>query len=173
MNQKVITIALIVFALIFIVLLAVMMGTVTEKTNTANAQLVDTLAMTEGTDLNSLASSVRGNMVVSTIKNGKSESGSDKLVYIVTTGNSSSNVTKFYGYGESGSGVSVFDKEGNAYSYSTAVSSLSTSTAYTMYGVTDSSMPDYINESTSFDTHVLYTKNGVPIGVHYVQEGIA
>lgn len=43
MNQKIITIAEIVFALIFVVLLAVFMATINSKGNAANNQLVDVM----------------------------------------------------------------------------------------------------------------------------------
>lgn len=173
MNQKIITIAGIVFALIFIVLLAVMMSTVTEKTNTANAQMVDTLAMTEGTDLNTMdGSTVRGNMVTSTIKNGKSDSGKDKMFYVVTTGGAGGTTTTYYGYGEDGSSMEVFDKNGENLDYTEAISGYTPSSTYVSYNVTDTSRADYINEKSAYNAHVLYSKNGVAVGVHFLQEGI-
>ena len=53
MNQKIITIAEIVFALIFVVLLAVFMATINSKGNSANNQLVDTLEATDTSNVKS------------------------------------------------------------------------------------------------------------------------
>ena len=53
MNKKIITIAEIVFALIFVVLLAVFMATINSKGNSANNQLVDVLESTDSSNVKS------------------------------------------------------------------------------------------------------------------------
>lgn len=92
MNKKIITIAEIVFALIFVVILAVIMGTVTNKGNSANTKLVDTLEMTDGTSLASYADgmTVKGETVKTAISQIKSIGGELKLqVFVDTLANSS------------------------------------------------------------------------------------
>lgn len=165
MNQKVITIALIVFALIFIVLLAVMMGTVTEKTNTANAQLVDTLAITEGTDVTQLDDQeVKGNYVISTINNGKSSGSKAKMGYLVKTNSNTDYVS--YGYATASGGSSVDIASGAG---STGLTSISLGTDYSLYNVSDSSNDNYINETDMFKLNVLKNANDVIVGVAFTQ----
>lgn len=96
MNKKIITIAGIVFALIFVVLLAVMMGTITTKANSANSKLVDTLEMTDNTSLSIYdGTTVKGESVTNAIKNVKQIGSGMKLEIKVTTGKG---VTDYYGY---------------------------------------------------------------------------
>lgn len=94
MNKKIITIAEIVFALIFVVILAVIMGTVTNKGNSANTKLVDTLEMTDGSSLSAYAdgSTVKGESVRSAISQIKSIGGELKLTVTVKTKMSSTEV---------------------------------------------------------------------------------
>lgn len=166
MNEKIIAIAGIVFALIFIVLLAVMMSTVTEKTNTANAQMVDTLAMTEGTDVSQLdGEDVKGNYVISTINNGKTSSG-EKMAYLVKTRASDDYV--YYGYGsDSGNNVDITDES----AAETGISQVGMGNEYKSYNITDSSSPDYVNETDVFILNVLKNNNDVVVGVAFTQNG--
>lgn len=142
MNKKIITIAGIVFALIFVVLLAVMMGTITNKANSANTKLVDTLEMTDNSSLDSYATGtiVKGESVVSAIKNVKSIGGNYKLTITVTTKSN----TASYGY-------------------------VSSSTI-TPYNQSDSTKPDYINPSASFVVTQNKNSNQVITGLTFVQQ---
>ena len=87
MNQKIITIATIVFALIFVVVLAVMMNTISNKAENANTKLVDTLDANDSQSLAIYESGVmKGESVIGAIKNIKSIGGHFKLNVIVVTG---------------------------------------------------------------------------------------
>lgn len=143
MNKKIITIAGIVFALIFVVLLAVMMGTITNKANSANTKLVDTLEMTDNTSLETYSdgSIVKGESVVSAIKNIKSIGGNLKLKVTVET------------------------KAGDTTSYGYVNSS-----TITPYNQTDSTAADYINPSASFECTQNINSNGVITGLTFEQQ---
>lgn len=188
MNNKVLTIALLVFALIFVVLLAVLMGTITSKTNAANTKLVDTLDMTEGMELSNYdGASIKGNSVINVINNGKSLGGKNKLwVYVETNrnvGKKASDIEsyKVYGYGDvTGSGDtfkelsenSDFLEDGNS-----AVNDLTsdanciikTSSTYKPYSAPNSTASHYISESAEFRTSLVRNYNDVVVGVHIVQ----
>lgn len=143
MNKKIITIAGIVFALIFVVLLAVMMGTITNKANSANTKLVDTLEMTDNTSLETYAdeSIVKGESVVSAIKNVKSIGGNLKLKITVIT---KAGVTESYGYVDEG-GIKHYNQSNSA-------------------------KKDYINPSASFVCNQDTNKNGVVTELIFTQQ---
>ena len=80
MNKKIITIAEIVFALIFVVMLAVFMATINNKGNSANTQLVETLDMTDSTSAQKYNNTqVKGTEVQNACINYKTLSGSLKV----------------------------------------------------------------------------------------------
>ena len=87
MNKKIIITACIVFALIFVVILAVMMGTISQKGNDANTQLVDTLNSTSNANLDLYKddSKVKGESVINAIKNVKTLGGDVKMTILVKT----------------------------------------------------------------------------------------
>ena len=102
MNKKIITIAEIVFALVFVVLLSVFMATINSKGNQANNNLVDTLEMTNGTSIDKYIKmgadeTVKGTDVTSVATNYKTLGGSTKIEVVVITGKSPS-TTATYGY---------------------------------------------------------------------------
>lgn len=141
MNKKIITIAEIVFALIFVVILAVIMGTITNKGNSANTKLVDTLEMTDSSSLNSYAdnSIVKGESVKSAISQIKSIGGDLKLnVYVETKANSGSYKT----YSDTNK-----------------------------YTVSDTTANDYINPSASFKCWQIINNNNVVTGLYFAQDG--
>ena len=175
MGAKVITIVGLVFAIVFVVLMAVSMGVITDKGNSANSQLVDTINITSGVDLGTMnESEVTGNIVVNTLKNAQSDSGNGKLVYIVTTtAGGNSGTTKYYGYGKQGSDIKFLLSDGKT-EYTgdgTGVTGYNSTTDATLYSSTSANKFDsnYINESASFWCNVLYSRNGLPVGVHFIQ----
>lgn len=102
MNKKIITIAEIVFALVFVVLLSVFMATINSKGNQANNQLVDTLEMSNGTSIDKYVKMgkdeiVKGTDVVNVATNYKTIGGNTKLEVVVITGKDEK-TTSTYGY---------------------------------------------------------------------------
>lgn len=87
MNKKIITIAEITFALLFIILLALLMGTIMNKGNSAATKLSDTLEMTDSTSLESYSSNqiYKGDAVINLIKNLKTMAGNNRPVIKVKT----------------------------------------------------------------------------------------
>lgn len=143
MNKKIITIAGIVFALIFVVLLAVMMGTITTKTNSANSKLVDTLEMTDNTSLSIYdGTTVKGESVLNAIKNVKSLGGGMKLEIIVDTKSGSKPVS--YGY-------------------------VGGANTITEYKVTNPNSADYINSTANFKAKLDTNSNDVVTGISFTQ----
>lgn len=142
MNKKIITIAGIVFALIFVVLLAVMMGTITTKANSANSKLVDTLEMTDNTSLSIYDGKVvKGESVISAIQNIKNIGGGMKLQIDVKT---KSGVSTPYGY-------------------------VGNDDTITEYEITDPKDSNYINPSANFQSELSKGKNDVVIGITFTQ----
>ena len=166
MNTKIITIASVVFALIFVVLLAVMMGTITNKGNSANTKLVDTLEISSGTDLSGYDNvTIKGSTVISAITNGKTLNGDTKMWIMVETGEQ----TSVYGYGtKTGDASDLLDDL--QYSDATEFTkSVYASTQYTYYSNSDSSSSDYINEAAYFDSNIISNKNGIIVGIYCKQ----
>lgn len=142
MNKKIITIAGIVFALIFVVLLAVMMGTITTKANSANSKLVDTLEMTDNTSLSIYdGTTVKGESVTNAIKNVKQIGGSYKLKIFVVTGDGAKNT---YGY------------------------TSDTPVTETPNSPSDSG---YINSSSNFTSNLATNENDVVTAIVFIQDG--
>lgn len=143
MNKKIITIAGIVFALIFVVLLAVMMGTITTKANSANSKLVDTLEMTDNTSLSIYDGKiVKGESVISAIQNVKSIGGGMKLQINVKT--KGTDKTESYGY-------------------------VGGSETITEYKITNPEDPKYINSSANFQSELAKNSNDVVTGINFTQ----
>lgn len=160
MNKKIITIAEIVFALIFVVILAVIMGTITNKGNSANTKLVDTLEMTDGMSLQNYdGTQVKGGAVVNAIRNGKSLGGDLKLFIWVDTGMDTTG--KCYGYGKSSGGNSI-----NTVNFSKSVY---TDDSYNNYTAPSSDSADYISESAEFASKLVKNSNDVIVGIYFEQ----
>lgn len=169
MNKKIITIAGIVFALIFVVLLAVMMGTITNKANSANTKLVDTLEMSDGMELaNYDNTTVKGSSVINAIKNGKSIGGDLKLFMYVETNEDTAG--KVYGYGSSsGSGTALTGLKLDSVDGPAFGKTVSKSTSYAVYAESNSKAANYISESGDFDSSILLNPNGVTVGLYFSQ----
>ena len=196
MDKKVLLIAVIVFALIFVVLMAVLMGTVTNKTNAANTKLVDTLDMTEGMELSNYdGATMKGNAVINAINNGKSLGGKTKLwIYVITKGNGDAKNThgEIYGYADTASGTGTGSFGAMYYSKNTskannggwvadakaAVKDTSKSTMadtilpsanYRTYSAPLSTEANFINESAEFSSYLVRNVNDVVVGIYFVQ----
>ena len=145
MNQKIIDIAKIVFALIFVVLLAVMMGTISSKGNAANTQLVDTLEMTSNQNLDRYAdgAEVSGEAVVYAINNVDNIGGNTKMCVTVKTKANTTGVK--YGYIDNGASAK-------------------------RYTITNTSDVNYINTSARFECKQDINGNGVITGLIFTQQ---
>lgn len=168
MNKKIITIAGIVFALIFVVILAVMMGTITNKANNANNKLTDTLEMSDGLDLASYDNTMmKGSSVINAIKNGKSLGGQSKLWIYVENKNTDPDGEQIYGYG-SDSGTNALSglvyTDGNSFG-----KTVYPSTTYRGYSEPKPDDADYINEQAEFESKVVKNDNDVVVGIYFKQ----
>lgn len=154
MNKKIITIAEIVFALVFVVLLSVFMATINSKGNQANNQLVDTLEMTSGTSIDkyvqmsgSDTETVKGTDVANVASNYKTLGGNSKIqIKVITKANSTGHD---YGYLTQSDSVTVGGK---------TVERGGDLGGYTAPSSTDK---DYINPSADFKVKVTGNNNGV------------
>lgn len=157
MNKKIITIAGIVFALIFVVLLAVMMGTITTKANSANSKLVDTLEMTDNTSLSIYDdTTVKGESVLNAIKNVKQIGSGTKLEITVVTGNGK---TDYYGYTTKAKTENLPEGE-KKNDFSVTPRTSTPSNANNDY---------YINPSANFKSTLDPNDNDVVIGIKFEQ----
>lgn len=149
MNKKIITIAEIVFALVFVVLLSVFMATINSKGNTANNQLVDTLEMTDGTSISkySTGETVKGTDVANVVNNYKTIGGNLKLEIVVVTKSNANGVA--YGY-----------ERGKSSTHTKAYNS-------------DSTNANYINPTADFTPTVCKNANGVEDRIIFIQDGSA
>ena len=171
MNKKIITIAEIVFALIFVVLLAVFMATINSKGNAANTQLVNTLDSTGTTSTQSYnGTTVKGSTVTTALDNFKSIGGDNKITMVVTTKMGSINKTEDETHkwdevqGWVGSDDSESKVSGYLYGYDNNGKELS---KYASSAEEDW----YINPSANFDCELIYNANDVIIGIWFCQEG--
>lgn len=151
MNKKIIIIAEIVFALIFVILLSIFMMTIIRKGNSSNTHLVDTMQELGYTSVryHDEATST-GGKVENAIKNSKS---------IPRTADTKLEMDVY-----SATGMSV--KYGDAYGYVENKQS-----NYTSYKNQDTTDESYINPSARFNSHIVYNTNNVPIGIVFIQEG--
>lgn len=157
MGQKIITIAAIVFALVFVLILAVMMGTITNKANTANTQLADTLNMTDATGLDRYDNvTLKGESVVDACKSGSTIGGDTRLFMVVETKDGQN---KVYGYGTSGGGGDL-----------TPSVSAQSAEKWTSYNLTNSSDPGFINRSAEFSSELVRNKNNIVVGILFTQK---
>lgn len=148
MNKKIITIAGIVFALIFVIILAVMMATITNKAENANVKLVDTLDANDAQSIQAYEDGeVKGETVIGAIKNIKSIGGQYKVQVIVHTKLNSPTVTN----GLATIGLGVYDKDNQ-------------------YTAPAQSAKDYINPKAEFSTKVNRNENNVPVSIEFQQK---
>lgn len=160
MNKKIITIAEIVFALVFVVLLSVFMATINSKGNTANNQLVDTLEMTSGTSLDKYINmgaeeTVKGTDVVSVATNYKTVSGNAKLQVSVKT--LAASETQEYGFLTSADSVTVNGKKINK------------GEEFGPYSAPISTDVNYINPAGDFKVSIPANDNGVYDHITFTQ----
>ena len=151
MNKKIITIAEIVFALIFVVLLAVFMATINSKGNSANNQLVDTLEATDSSNVKSYPNggTVKGSTVEMALDQINSLAGDVNTFYIVVVTNQNG-----------ASGSEDYDDKEQPYVYAKGET----------YNITNSKDPNYINSKADFKCAHVTNENGIIIGLTFTQQ---
>ena len=154
MNKKIITIAEIVFALVFVVLLAVFMATINSKGNQANSQLVDTLNSNSMTSISSYiqmestGTPVKGTVVINACNNYSMIGQDNKLQIKVITGKESPQTEKNYGFATKG----PIDKD-----------------QIGGYTEPNSNAKHYINPSGNFNIKMEQNDNDVYTGITFTQ----
>ena len=144
MNKKIITIAEIVFALVFIIILSVFMITINNKGGEASGNLNDTLAMVADTRLEKYdGTTLSGSEVVSAVKGYRSLGGSAKLALGVKTLQQTGGT--WYGYGSTGSEKPSYKAKNMD--------------------------PGYINPDAQFEAKLLKNTNNVIVGISFIQNG--
>ena len=158
MNKKIITIAEIVFALIFVVLLAVFMATINSKGNSANNQLVDVLESTDSSNVKSYPNggTVKGSTVEMALDQINSLAGdvNDFFISVKTPGN----------------GVTHPDAD----DYKTIAEDTTADDSIYFkgetYNVSNSKDDNYINSKADFKCTHVTNKNGIIIGLTFTQQ---
>ena len=147
MNKKIITIAEIVFALVFVVMLAIFMATINSKGNDANTQLVNTLETTTGTSIQNYENldKVKGTVVENAVKNYTTISSNAKVTIAVQTKDMDAAGLGYALYG--------YDGKGDTHPSYNAKS-------------TDSW---YINPTADFLVEVIKNNNDVAVGIAFKQ----
>ena len=169
MNKKIITIAEIVFALIFVVLLAVFMATINSKGNAANTQLVNTLDGTGTTSTQSYnGTDVKGSTVTTALDNFKSIGGDNKITMVVTTKmGSEDHEDDTHIWDEVSGTIAGSEDESSAEGY---VYGYDNGTGSELPKYTASAEdPWYINPSANFHCELIYNANDVVIGIWFNQ----
>ena len=158
MNKKIITIAEIVFALIFVVLLAVFMATINSKGNSANNQLVDTLEATDSSNVKSYPNGgiVKGSTVEMAIDQINSLAGdvNNFFISVKTSGNGVTHPTATT-YKDIADDTTSDDSI-----YFKGVS----------YNVSNSKDNNYINSKADFECAHVTNENGIIIGLTFTQQ---
>lgn len=162
MNKKLITIAEIVFAIAFIILMAKIFGTVNGFGNTVNNQLVNIQLAIDESDMISYDNSVvSGDSVRSMINNMKETKNGIKLSYLVANEISHDS----YGYGGlvTEAGNTAIDSNGDVIE-NLGVGNLSSN--YSKYDIsTQVSKETFINPVDKYESHLVFNQNGALIGV--------
>ena len=162
MNKKILTITSIVFALVFILLMAMLFNSITDTGNDA----VDTFGSTkEAIMYNELKAfdnkEVSGSTVINTINSMRETKSGMQMRYAVcnSTTQNSSTYWAYYGYG----GLSFTLTS----PYITVGAPTST---YKTYTVTDVTNTHYINEANKYTANLLKTSNGVVTGIKFIKK---
>ena len=145
-----------------------MMSTITTKGNDANTQLVDTLEMTSGLDLDSYENAdLKGNAVVNAITNGTSLGSSLKLFFYVKT--NESDTVSVYGYGDTKASDGFSDAlSGLKYNGSNSLTGVYGSSKYNSYKAS-ANEASYINQTANFKSYLIKNANDVVVGIYFDQ----
>lgn len=173
MNQKIITIAGILFAVIFIVALALVFKNVMRFTDTANKQLTHIQELVESADLSAYDRKVvSGDSVVSAINKFREASNGTKMSYVVIDAD---NENQYYGMHKF-KDITAVKKDPSSVEenmqnidYYKPVKLDDSNDDYTTYYPYDTTIKlgtkGSINPVTEYESYILMTENDVIIGV--------
>lgn len=162
MGKKIITIAEIIFAIVFIIIMALLFNTVTNFGDSANESLTNIKQSIEDADIASYNNTtVSGDTVVSTINKLKTTKNGVKLSYYVDLDTLADNS---FGYCtiKSGNGAKVLDSDGkelSGYTYSSA------ETTYVTYKGKAGNTSEFISPVENYTSKLAFNENGVLIGM--------
>lgn len=169
MNKKMITIAEVLFAIIFIVLMATIFNTVSRFGNQANNMILNIQQSIEDSDLKAYDNAIISGDAVRSLVNGMKETrNGTKMSYIVDI----SGTKNEYGYkavttdstvanaaydstAQEISGIYIKDSEASYASYDTS---------------TEITAADFINPVDQYETKLIFNANGVAIGIQLTKK---
>ena len=169
MNKKMITIAEIMFAIMFIVLMATLFNTVTRFGNQANNMILNIQQSIEDSDLKAYDNAIISGDAVRSLINGMKETrNGTKMSYMVdisgtknaygykavTTDSSAANAA-YDSSAQEVSGVYIKNSEADYASYNTSTE------------ITDSS---FINPVDQYETKLIFNANGIAIGIQLTKK---
>jgi len=159
MGKKMIVIAEIAFAIVFIILMATIFKTVTSVGNNANSQLENIQRSIEEAELQSYDKTiVSGDTIISTINKMRETDTGLRLSYNIDG--------KPYGYGMlNSSGSDAYNSSGEV------VSGVKVASAESSYKRYDTSLrpgdTDFISPVAEYNSNVICNSNGTVIGVYF------
>lgn len=166
MNRKIIEIASIAFALVFIILMALIFGNVIDFGNKANNNIMDLKQAVVEADIEQYNGSVvSGDTVISTINKLKETKNGIKMSYAVCSGSeSSSSAWTYYGF--------------KAMKYDSSVGSsggyMGTTTASDTYASYKTSLRPgnngYISPVQEYTSKIVINENGVLVGIKFIKK---
>lgn len=117
MNKKILTVAGIIFALVFILLLAIMFGNISTKTSDSTNKMVDTFNATDNTNSDAYAegANYKGSEVIALIQNIDAITGSSNTTVKVKQSSNDNSSTVTYSSTNRYDGKASRDKSSNSY----------------------------------------------------------
>lgn len=168
MNNKVIVIAELMFALVFIVVMAHIVSTVVDFGKNANNTLVAMEQAAEEADLSAYDNAtISGDIVIATINKMKETNNGIKLSYLVKIGSS----YKKYGYCaiNSSSGSNSLYKKGETSPIS-GISVTTRQSSYTYYSIHTPGADGFISPVEEYTSEILYNGNFAVIGILFTRK---
>lgn len=146
MGSRIQKIAFIIFALLFVAIMAVMNSTVLNLGTNGNKQLSTTLQTSDTASLEVYNdATVAGSTVLSAAKNPSSISSTNLIIGVVTRADTS------------------------GHKYDTTADDYSTTSSYA--SVIKNDQNAIINSGSQFKSHLVYNTNGVVSGIYFIQDG--
>lgn len=166
MNKKILEIAGISFALVFIILMAFIFGNVVDFGNKANSNITDLKEAVIAADIEQYNDSVvSGDTVISTINKLKETKNGIKMSYAVCDGSEgSSSAWKYYGYK-----VLKYDSSvGTSGGY---IGTTAASDSYTSYKTSlKPGNTGYISPVQEYKSQIVLNENGVLVGIKFIRK---
>lgn len=166
MNKKIIEIAGMSFALVFIVLMALIFGNVIDFGNRANDSIMDLKQAVVDADIEQYNGSiVSGDTVISTINKLKETKNGIKMSYAVCSGSeSSSSAWSYYGF-------KVLKYDSSVGSSGGYIGTTAASDSYTSYKTSlKPGNSGYISPVQEYTSKVVVNDNGVLVGIKFIKK---